>query len=145
MRNQETARRSIGKTKKLLQTLHDKSNYTLPYKLFQLYVRLGIKVKKVHRLLKFEQEAWLEPYITLNTTKRQQPRNKFEEDLYKIFNNCAYGKTCQSKRKWMLVRIVRDNQAALREISAFEFKFYKIFGENLAAFVLNPTKIYWDV
>ena len=96
-------------------------------------------------MLKFEQETWLEPYITLNTTKRQQARNKFEENLYKLLNNCAYGKTWESKRKRMLVRIVRDYHAALREISAFEFKSYKIFGENLAAFTSNPTKIYWDV
>ena len=145
MKNQDIARRSIGKTKKVLQTLHDKSNYTIHYKLLQLFVRLGLKVKKVHRVLKFEQEAWLEPYITLNTTERQQARNKFEEDLYKLLNNCAYGKTCESKRKRMLVRIVRDYHAALREISAFEFKSYKIFGENLAAFTSNSTKIYWDV
>ena len=58
MKNQDIARRSTGKTKKLLQTLHDKSNYTIHYKLLQLFVRLGLKVKKVHRVLKFEQEAW---------------------------------------------------------------------------------------
>ena len=46
MRNQETARRSIGKTKKLLQTLHDKSNYTMHYKYSQLYVWLKLKVFK---------------------------------------------------------------------------------------------------
>ena len=45
----------------------------------------------------------------------------------------------------MLVRIVRDYHAALREISAFELKSYKIFGENLAAFTSNPTKTYWEV
>ena len=44
----------------------------------------------------------------------------------------------------MLVRILRDYQAALREISAFEFKSYKISEENLAAFTVNPTKFYWD-
>ena len=42
----------------------------------------------------------------------------------------------------MLVCIVRDYQAGLREISAFEFKSYKNFGENLAAFTSNSTKIY---
>ena len=45
----------------------------------------------------------------------------------------------------MLVWIVIGYHAALREISAFEFKSYKIFGENLATFTSNPTKIYWDV
>ena len=54
MKNQDIARRSIGKTKKLLQTLHDKSKFTIHYKLFQLFVRLGFKVKKMHRVLKFQ-------------------------------------------------------------------------------------------
>ena len=104
-------------------------------------------------MLKFEQEAWLEPYITVNAAYRQQATNKFAEDLYKFLNNCACGKICESKRKRMLVRIVRDYHAALREISAFEFKSYKNFGQNLAAFTSNSThpdcrhipKIYWDV
>ena len=52
---------------------------------------------------------------------------------------------CESKRKRMLVRIFRDYQAALREFSAFKFKSFKIFGKNLAAFTLNPTKIEWDM
>ena len=57
VRNQEIARRLIGKTKKFLQTMHDKSNYTIRYKLLKLYGRLGLKVKQMHRVLKFEQEA----------------------------------------------------------------------------------------
>ena len=126
MKNQDIARRSIGKTKKLLQTLHDKSNYTIHYELLQLFVRLGLKVKKVHRVLKFEQEAWLDTYITLNTTSDKLEKI-FEEDLYKLLNNCAYGKTCESKRKRMLVRIVRDYHAALREKSANEYKSYKFW------------------
>ena len=125
MKNQDIARRSIGKTKKLLQTLHDKSNYTIHYELLQLFVRLGLKVKKVHRVLKFEQEAWLDTYITLNTTSDKLEKI-FEEDLYKLLNNCAYGKTCES-RKRMLVRIVRDYHAALREKSANEYKSYKFW------------------
>ena len=36
-------------------------------------------------MLKFEQGAWLEPYITLNTTKRQEARNKFEEVVLQFF------------------------------------------------------------
>ena len=59
--------------------------------------------------------------------------------------NCDYWKTCESKRKRMLVRLVRDYQAALREISVLQFKSYKIFEENLAAVTSNPTKFYWDV
>ena len=77
-------------------------------------------------------------------TKRQEARNKFEEDFYKLLNNCPYRKTCESNRKRMFVRIVRDYQDTIRKKCAFEFKSYKFFGENWAAFTSNPTKTYWD-
>ena len=60
-------------------------------------------------------------------------------------NKCLDAKTIESKRKRILVRIVRDYQAALRVIIAFEFKSYKYIGENLAAFTSIPTKTYCDV
>ena len=44
----------------------------------------------------------------------------------------------------MLVRIVNDYKDTIRTNYSFEFKSYKIFGENLAAFTSNPTKTYWD-
>ena len=59
-------------------------------------VRLELKVQKVHPGLNFEEEPLLEPYITLNTTKRQRARNNFEEDLNNFLNNCANGKTSDS-------------------------------------------------
>ena len=98
----------------------------------------------MHCVLKFEQEAWLEPYITLNTTKRQQARNKFEEDLYNFLKHCADGRTCESKPKQMLVRIFEDYQATLREIIGFEFKSNKNFKENLTVFTSSSTKKCWN-
>ena len=70
--------------KKLLQTLIDKKNYVLHYKLLKLYVSLGLIVAKVHRVLQFKQANWLAPYITLNSNKRQAASNKFEENFYKL-------------------------------------------------------------
>ena len=54
--------------------------------------------------------------ITLYTTKRQEARNKFEEDFYKFLNNCVHGKTCESKRKGMLVRL-KNQETAKHSIS----------------------------
>ena len=61
-----------NKVNKLLQTMFDKSKYVLHYKLLQFYVQLGLRIEKVHRILKFTQSKWLEPYITLNSAMRKK-------------------------------------------------------------------------
>ena len=135
---------SSCKVNKLLQTLYNKWNYVVHYKVLQLYVKLGLKITKVHRILQFEQEKWLEPYIRLNSQRRKVATNKFQENYYKLMNNSVYGKTIESKRNWMNVKIVRDAESTIREASTFQFDRFKIFGENMAALCSRPKVIKWN-
>ena len=61
---------AIGNVKKLVPNIFDKEKYVLHYKHLQLYLRLELRLKKIHRVLKFSQSQWLKPYIELNTQKR---------------------------------------------------------------------------
>ena len=63
-----------AKVEKLLTTLENNKNYVLHYGNLQLYLQLGMKLKKIHRILEFEQEAFLKPYIEFNTKMRQQAK-----------------------------------------------------------------------
>ena len=49
-------------------------------------------LKKVHKVIRFNQNAWLKPYIDMNTDLRKKTKNDFEKDLFKLMNNAVLWK-----------------------------------------------------
>ena len=130
---------SIGLVNKLILTLRDKEGYVLQYRNLQLYLDLGLKIKKVHRVLKFDQSPWLKQYIDFNTEKRKHAKNSFEKDFFKLMNNSVFGKTMENLRKRVDVRLVTNEKKLDKLTSKPTFVSSKIFNENLMA-VLRSKK-----
>ena len=63
---------------KLIPNLGNKTNYVLHYRNLQLYLSLGMKLTKIHKVLRFKQSDWMEKYIDFNTEKRTTTANTFE-------------------------------------------------------------------
>ena len=124
---------SSGLVHKLIPTLNNKEKYVLHYRNLQLYLDLGLKLTKVHRVLEFNQSPWLKQYIDFNTEKRKNAKNSFEKDFFKLMNNSVYGKTMENLRKRVDVRLVTDEKKLLKMASKPTFVSSKIFNENLVA------------
>ena len=71
----------VGYVKKLIPNLGHKNNYVVHYRNLQLYLSFGMKLTKIHRVLKFKQPDWMKKYIDFNTEKRMNNANDFEKDF----------------------------------------------------------------
>ena len=69
--------------KKLIPKLGNESNDVVHSRNLQLYLSLGIKLTKIHRVLKFQQSDWMKKYIDFNTEKTMNAANDFEKDIFK--------------------------------------------------------------
>ena len=124
---------SIGQVAKLIPTLSSKKNYVLHYRNLQLYLSLGLKLRKVYRVLEFDQSPRLAQYINFNTQKRMNAKNAFEKDFFKLLNNSVFGKTMENIRKRVDVRLVTDQKKLSKLVSKPTFVNSKIFNEDLVA------------
>ena len=61
----------INNTKKLVCNLHDKKNYVVHINVLKQALDHGLKLRKVHRVIKFDQEAWLKEYVDVNKIKKK--------------------------------------------------------------------------
>ena len=135
---------SSGNVNKLIPTLGDKKNYVLHEENLKLYLSLGLKLKKIHRVLEFSEKPWLKEYIDFNTEKRKNAKNAFEKDFFKLMNNSVFGKTMENIRKRSNIKLETDPDHFLRQTAKPTFVSCKIFHENLVALHMKKNFLLLD-
>ena len=101
----------------------------------------GRKITRVHQALKFDESAWLKPYIDLNTELRAAATNDADKDMYKLLNNAVFGKTCENLLGRTEYQLVGSRKQSLKYISKPTFKDYTVYNETLAGIHLDPSKV----
>ena len=108
--NREKFNISIGQAHKLFPSLNNKERYVLHYRNLQLYLNLGLKVTKVHRVLEFDQSPF-----------------------FKLINNSVFGKTMENLRKRIDIKLMTDEKKLTKLTSKPAYVSSQIFNENLVA------------
>ena len=134
-------RLKIGGVEKLIPNLWDKKKYIVHHENLKLYLELGLKVKKIHRGIKFREEPWMRSYIELNTSLRTKGKNDFEKDFFKLMNNSVFGKTMENIRNRVDVKLVNNRGAAEKLSAKPNFEKATIFDEGLVAIHMKRTKL----
>ena len=137
-------RLEVGKVEKLIPNLNHKTNYVVHHEALKQYERLGLKITKIHRGIKFQESAWLKQYIDLNTNLRAKATNDFEKDFFNLMNNLVYGKTMEDIRNRQDIRLVNNEKKAKKLAAKPNYKHCTVFDEILVAIHMKKTKLVFN-
>ena len=134
-------RMKTDKCTKLVCNLYKKENYVVHIRALKQALMHGLKLEKVYRVIQFNQETWLKPYIDMNTELRKQAKNDFEKDFFKLMNNAVFGKTMENVRKHRDIKLVTTDKRRNQLVSEPNYHTIKCFLENLAAIEMKKTEV----
>ena len=135
---------SDEKTNKLILNVMDKKKYVLHISALKFYLEHGLKLKKVHRVISFNQADFLKPYIDFNTEKRKNAKTEFEKDLFKLLNNAVYGKTLENVRNHNDFRLINTPERFQKLVNKPSYKHRHIINEDLVVVELEKAMVELD-
>ena len=97
----------VEKVQKLIANLYHKTEYFIHIRSLKQTLNHGLVLEKVHRVINFNENAWLAPYIDMNTNLRRKAKNDFEKYFFKLMNNADFGKTMGNLRKHRDIKLVK--------------------------------------
>ena len=117
----------IKQVEKLVTNLYDKTEYMIYIGNLKQILYLGLVLEKNHRVIKFNQNAWIKPYI--------------EKDFFKLMNNAVFVKTMENVRKHRNIKLVVTERRRNYLVSEPNYHTTKFIAENLLAIEIRKTLI----
>ena len=128
-------------TTKLMATCYDKKEYVVHFRALQFYLKMGLQITKIHRVIQFTQAPIFRDYIDYNSKRRQEAQNEFEKDFYKQKNNSLYGKSLENMRNRQDFELCNSPKAFLNATSDHRFMKVIEFNDTLMAAQLTKANV----
>ena len=129
-----------GRVEKLVPTLKYKG-YVVHIKALDQALKHGLKLRKLHRVIEFQQSRWMKAYIMLNTRLRKDEKNELENDFFKLMNNSVFRKTIENIRKHKDMKLVTSYEKYLKYVMKPNFKDGHPFSKHLFAVEMGKKEI----
>ena len=107
-------RMKIEKFEQLVANLHDKTKYVIHIKNLKEALNYELVLIKVHRVIKFNQNVWIEPYVGMNADLRKKGKIILKNIFLKLMNNADVRKPIENVRQH-----INPNETGLVERSFF--------------------------
>ena len=130
----------INGVEKLVPNLRGKKGYIIHIRALNQALKHGLILDRIHRVIEFDQSAWMKPYIDFNTQLRTEAKNDFEKDFFKLMNNSVFGKTMENI-KHRNIKLVTTEEKYLKTVMKPNFKSGVLFGENLMGCEMGKIKV----
>ena len=134
-------REKINKAEKLVTTIEDKEKYVLHIAALKQALNHGLVLEKLHRVIEFRQEAWLKPYIDMNTKLRTEVKDDFEKDFFKLLNNPVFGKTMENVRNHRDIKLVTTNERRKAILDISKTLIYKFWYDYIKPKYQKKSKV----
>ena len=131
----------INKCKKIVYNSYNKKNYVVHINSLKQALNHGLKFKKIHKTIEFNQKAWLKLHIDMNTELRKLAKNDFENDLFKFLNNSVFGKTMENIRKHRDIKLVTKDKKRSKLVSEPNYHTINLISEDLPIIEMKKTKV----
>ena len=133
--------RKLENVQKLVCSIEDKEKYFIHIRVLKHALNHGLVLSKVYRVIKFNEGGWAKSYIDMNTKLRNEAKNEFEKDFFKLMNNSVFEKAMENVRKDRDIKLVTTEEKRIKLVSEPNYHTTKQFSENFLAVEMKKTKV----